>query len=58
LIEVIISSGFPIEAFGNDRLLEVWEEFLRRKLRRIDPRTKHPTKFPLPLGEGEDEENA
>jgi len=32
---VIDSSGFPIEAFGNDRLLEVWESLLRRKLRGI-----------------------
>jgi hypothetical protein len=22
---VSVSSGFPIEAFGNDRLLEVWQ---------------------------------
>jgi putative ABC transport system substrate-binding protein len=29
------SSGFPIEAFGNDRLLEVWESLLCSKLRGI-----------------------
>ena len=35
--QVTVSSGFPIEAFGNDGLLEVWEWLLPSKLRRINP---------------------
>jgi hypothetical protein len=32
-----VSPGFPIEAFGNDGLLEVWNSSLRSKLRGIKP---------------------
>jgi plasmid stabilization system protein ParE len=32
-----VSPGFPIEAFGNDGLLEVWSSPLRSKLREIKP---------------------
>jgi hypothetical protein len=32
-----VSLGSPIEAYGNDELLEDWERLIRRKLRGIRP---------------------
>ena len=34
---VPVSPRFPLEAFGNDRTLEVWEGSVRSKLRGIKP---------------------